>query len=106
MIIAVFEPHRYSRITSLKKEFSKSFTKADLVILCPLYAAGEKKNPNFNLTNFGKLISNKSKTQVIMVKNRNELSNYLKKNLTKDELIIGMGAGIISKWMAELKLIL
>ena len=105
MIIAVFEPHRYSRIASLKKEFSKSFTKADLVILCPLYAAGEKKNPNFNLTNFGKLIS-KVKTQVIMVKNRNELSDYLKKNLIKDELVIGMGAGLISKWMAELKLIL
>ena len=66
----------------------------------------EKKDPNFNLTNFGKLISNKSKTQVIMVKNRNELSDYLKKSLIKDELVIGMGAGIISKWMAELKLIL
>ncbi len=105
-IIAVFEPHRYSRITSLKKEFSKSFSKADLVIMCPLYAAGEKKNSNFNLTNFGKLISNMSNTQVIMAKNQNELSQYLKKNLIKDELIIGMGAGLISKWMAELKLTL
>ncbi len=105
-IIAVFEPHRYSRITSLKKEFSKSFSKADLVIMCPLYAAGEKKNSNFSLTNFGKLISNMSNTQVIMAKNQNELSQYLKKNLIKDELIIGMGAGLISKWMAELKLTL
>ena len=35
-------------ITSLKKEFSKSFSKADLVIMCPVYAAGEKKNYNFN----------------------------------------------------------
>ncbi len=103
-IIAVFEPHRYSRITSLKKEFSKSFSKADLVIMCPVYAAGEKKNYNFNLISFGKLISKESKTHVIIVKNRSELSNFLRKNLIKDELIIGMGAGIISKWMAELKL--
>ena len=41
-----------------------------------------------------------------MAKNRNKLSNYLKNNIKKDELIIGMGAGLISKWMAELKLTL
>ena len=42
-IISVFEPHRYSRAILLKKEFSKSFIKSDLVIVCPLYAAGEVK---------------------------------------------------------------
>ncbi len=102
-IVAVFEPHRYSRVLSLEKEFSKSFTKADIVVLCPLYAAGEKKNKNFHLTNFGKLISKGSKTQVILVKNQNDLSNYFKKNIFKNELIIGMGAGSISKWMNQLK---
>ena len=42
-IISVFEPHRYSRVITLKNEFSKCFKKSSLVILCPLYAAGEKK---------------------------------------------------------------
>ena len=42
-IISVFEPHRYSRVLSLKSEFSKSFSKSNLVLLCPLYAAGERK---------------------------------------------------------------
>ena len=42
-IISVFEPHRYSRVLSLKKEFAKSFVNSNKVILCPLYAAGEKK---------------------------------------------------------------
>ena len=42
-IISIFEPHRYSRVMSLKNEFSKCFSKSDLVIMCPLYAAGEKK---------------------------------------------------------------
>ena len=65
-----------------------------------------KKNYNFNLITFGKLISKGSKTQVIIVKNQNEFSNFLRKNLIKDELIIGMGASIISKWMTELKLVL
>ena len=102
-IITVFEPHRYSRVLSLKKEFSKSFIKSNLVIICPLYAAGEKKDLKFNLVKFANLISKNSKTQVIVVKNRIELCRYFKKNLISNEIIIGMGAGSISKWMMELK---
>jgi len=102
-IITVFEPHRYSRVMSLKQDFSKSFIKSDLVLICPMYAAGEKKNLNFNLLNFAKLISKNSKTQVALVKNQKELSNYFKKNLISDEIIIGMGAGSISQWMRELE---
>ena len=102
-IISIFEPHRYSRALSLKKEFSKSFIKSDLVIVCPLYAAGERKDLKFDLIKFSKLIAINSKTQVIIVKNEIELGMYLKKNLISNEIVIGMGAGIISKWMAGLK---
>jgi UDP-N-acetylmuramate--alanine ligase len=102
-IISVFEPHRYSRVLSLKNEFSKCFSKSSLVIICPLYAAGEKKNYKFNLIKFANLISINSKTQVIIAKNELELSKYFKNNLINDEIIIGMGAGVISKWMAGLK---
>jgi len=105
-IISIFEPHRYSRALSLKKEFSKSFLKSDLVIVCPLYAAGENKNSKFNLIKFAEMIAKNSKTQVILVKNEIELSKYLKKNLISDEIIIGMGAGAISKWMAGLRYLL
>ena len=102
-IITAFEPHRYSRVMSLRKEFSKSFVKSDLVLMCPLYAAGEKNKLNFNLFTFAKLISQNSRTQVVIVKNQKELSDYFKKNLINDEIIIGMGAGSISRWMRELK---
>ena len=102
-IITVFEPHRYSRVMSLTQAFSKSFIKSDLVLICPMYAAGEKKNSSFSLFNFAKLISKNSKTQTVLVKNKKELSNYFKKNLISDEIIIGMGAGSISQWMKELK---
>ena len=88
---------------SLKKSFSKSFKESDIVLIIPIYAAGEKKNLNFNMLNFAKLISKNSKTQVVLVKNQKELSNFVKKNLISDEIVIGMGAGSISQWMRELE---
>ena len=62
-----------------------------------------EKNFKFNLLRFSNLISKNSRTQVIIVKNESDLGKYLKKNLISDEIIIGMGAGIISKWIAGLK---
>ncbi len=105
-IISVFEPHRYSRVLSLKKEFAAAFTKSNLVLLCPIYAAGEKKKTSFNIIKFAKLISKLSKTQVIIIKNYKEIENYFKKNLINNEIIIGMGAGSISKYMRDLKEVL
>ena len=101
-IICVFQPHRYSRINSLKNEFALSFKSSDAVVLCPVYSAGEKKMYNFNQDNFSKLISKKSKIQVINIKNQKELKNYFKKNLLEDEMIICMGAGSISNWIREI----
>ena len=105
-IISVFEPHRYSRVLSLKNEFSKCFIKSDLVIMCPIYAAGESKNYRFNQVKFANEISKNSNTQVLIIKNEIELCKYLKKNLISDEIIIGMGAGLISKWITGLKSLL
>ena len=102
-IIIIFQPHRYSRIKSLKKEFASCFKNAAYVILCPVYAAGEKKDKKYNQTIFAKLINKFSKTQVILVKNEIEVRKYLKKNLIDNEIVIGMGAGTISKWMNNLK---
>ena len=68
-----------------------------------LYSAGEKKDSKFNLINFANSISKNSKTQVIIVKTELELIKYFKRNLTSNEIIIGMGAGSISKWMIGLK---
>jgi UDP-N-acetylmuramate-alanine ligase len=49
------------------------------------------------------LISKFSKTQVVIVKNELDLTRYFKKNLINNEIVIGMGAGSISKWMYNLK---
>ena len=101
-IICVFQPHRYSRIKSLKNEFASSFKYCNEVLLCPVYSAGEKIRYNFNQDNFSKLISRKSKIQVVNVKNKEEIKNYFKKNLLKDEMVICMGAGSISNWIREI----
>ena len=101
-IICVFQPHRYSRVKSLKNEFASSFKYSDTVVLCPVYSAGEKIKYNFNQDNFSKLISKKSKTQIINIKNQKELKSYFKKNLLADEMIICMGAGSISNWIREI----
>jgi UDP-N-acetylmuramate--alanine ligase len=105
-IISIFEPHRYSRVMSLNNEFSKCFSKSSVVILCPLYAAGEKKILKFDPIKFANKISRNSNTQVIFVKNERDIAKYFKKNLISNEIIIGMGAGLISKWMSNIKYLL
>ncbi len=105
-ITSVFQPHRFSRVNSLKNEFSKSFKFSDRVMLCPVYAAGEKKIKNFDIIKFGRMISLNSNVDVILVKDEENLKNYFKKNLIKNEIIIGMGAGTISNWIRNLKQIL
>ena len=102
-IICVFQPHRYSRVKSLKKEFALSFKSCDSVVLCPVYSAGEKIKHNFDQNYFSKLISKKSQVQVINIKNQNELKNYFRKNLLDDEMVICMGAGSISNWIREMQ---
>ena len=101
-IVCVFQPHRFSRVKFLKNEFASAFKESDIVVLCPVYAAGEKKQYNYNQYEFSKMISNKSKTQVINVSNQKELFTYFNKNLIEDELVICMGAGSISNWIKEI----
>ena len=68
-----------------------------------LICSWRKENSKFDLVKFAKRISKNSKTQVVIIKNEIDLSKYLKKNLINNEIIIGMGAGSISKWMHDLK---
>ena len=101
-IICIFQPHRFSRVESLKNEFASSFKLSDEVVLCPVYSAGEKINFTFNQNNFSNLIRKKSFIQVININTKIDLKNYLRKNLFKDELVICMGAGSISSWIKEI----
>ena len=55
-----------------------------------------------SLRKFGKMISRNSSVEVIIIKNEKDFKNFFKKNLLKNEIVIGMGAGSISNWMRNL----
>jgi UDP-N-acetylmuramate--alanine ligase len=101
-VVCIFQPHRISRLKDLKKEFSLAFKKADTVILCPIYTAGEKIKLGFNYYNFAKEIIKKSKVKVYMVQNQNQLKNFIRENIYGKKIVIGMGAGSITNWIKEL----
>ena len=100
--ICVFQPHRISRLKDLKNEFSFAFKDANTVILCPIYAAGEKIRLGFNYLNFAKQLIKNSKVKLFLVKDNIQLAKFLKKNMYGKKIVIGMGAGSISNWMRKL----
>ena len=101
-IVSVFQPHRYSRLKLLKKDFASSFKDSNLVVLCPVYPAGEKIDAKYDEIDFASLISKNSKVQVITIRNEQDLRKFFKKNLISNELVLCMGAGSISKWIREM----
>ena len=100
--VCIFQPHRISRLKDLMRDFSLAFKDADIVILCPIYTAGEKIKLGFNYLNFAKEIIKKSKVELFIVKNNIQLAKFLKKNMYGKKIVIGMGAGSISNWMKKL----
>jgi len=101
-VICIFQPHRISRLKDLKKEFSFSFKKADTVILCPIYTAGEKMKLGFSYDNFAKDIIKNSKVKLFMVNDQYQLAMLIKNTIYGKKIVVGMGAGTISAWMKEL----
>ena len=93
-VIAVFQPHRYSRVESLQNDFSKCFKKADIVLVMDVYAAGEKNVNSFKIEKLTKLIKKNSNVKTYYVKSLDLLPNFLNKD--KKNLVIFMGAGDIS----------
>ncbi len=101
-IVCIFQPHRVSRLKSLKNEFSKCFKKANTVLLCPIYKAGENMNLGFTYSSFAKLIAKNSKVNLIMLKNEVELKKVIKNLTFGNKIFIAMGAGSVSGWVRNL----
>jgi len=100
-IIAVFQPHLYSRTQELYEEFGLSFFDAEVCVITDIYPARE--TPSEGVT--GKLVADTAKEyghqSIHYVKDKHNLSNRLKEIAEAGDVIITMGAGDIYKYGEE-----
>ena len=101
-IICIFQPHRISRLKNLRKEFSFSFRNADMVLLCPIFKAGENIRLGFKYSNFANEIVKNSKVKLILIKDELDLTKFTKQNIYGEQIVVSMGAGSISSWIRKL----
>ena len=99
-LIAVFQPHRYSRISACLGTFGPIFDAADELIITDLYAAGETPIPNISHIAVKEEVENVSKVNCQYVP-RSALSHFLSRFAQPDDVIISLGAGDISKLSSE-----
>ncbi len=100
-VIAIMQPHRFSRLQCHFEDFQACFDEADVVVLAPVYAAGEDPLPGINHESLGAGISSRGKA-VHYIGNEVDLVPLLSKIAEPGDLIIGLGAGTISAWMNDL----
>ncbi len=98
-VIAVFQPHRYTRFADLMDEFLTAFDKADVLLVADVYAAGETPIENINKETFVQKIKHKN---VMTVDGAADMCDKINKLANSGDLVIGLGAGDISKWMTAL----
>ncbi len=102
-IVAVFQPHRYSRTASLWQDFEDSFAKADLVVITGIYSAGEQPQPGIT----GDLIvravlGSHPYAQVAYIPNWSDLRSYLEAVLKPGDLCLTLGAGDLTTLPEEM----
>jgi len=91
-IVAVFQPHRYTRLKSLWNEFLKAFENSGRVIVTDVYAASE--DPIEGIT--GKNFASKLPNSEYISGNMEEVASSLLPTLSKGNIVIGLGAGTIT----------
>lgn len=97
-IIAVVQPHRYSRVHDLMEEFVHCFSDADQLILAPIYSAGEEPINGITHTILADKVRATGYKNVITVNHENELPAILKSIMSDKDYIICLGAGSITNW--------
>jgi UDP-N-acetylmuramate--alanine ligase len=95
-LVVAFQPHRYTRTRDCFAEFGPAFSSADRVVLTDIYAAGEKPLEGINAPMLLKKIQESSSVD-ICYSNRKDLSNFICSILRKDDVLVTMGAGDITK---------
>jgi len=102
-IVAVFQPHRYSRTAALWQDFADSFADADQVVLTGIYGAGELALPGVSAELvLGALLDSHPYASVAYLPGRTELRSYLRTNLRPGDLCLTLGAGDLTTLPDEL----
>ena len=102
-VIAVVQPHRYSRLTNLFDEFATCFTDSDTLIVAPVYSAGEKPNGVDSRTLVNGVMA-KGHSRVLELDSEDTLPALIASLAKPGDLVIGLGAGTITEWANALPL--
>lgn len=94
-IIAVFQPHRYSRFAGLWDEFMTAFDDADRVFITDVYAASESPINEADSDKFAELLSAKTPCEHLSG-SISDVARQLLPKLSSNDVVVGLGAGTIT----------
>ncbi len=101
-IIAIFQPHTYSRTQALQTEFASCFETADEVLITEIYAsARETVIPGISGKSLWRAVT-KHKKSAYYAPNKRDVLEYISTQTRSNDLIITMGAGDIFTWLPEI----
>ena len=101
-VIAICQPHRYSRLGGLMDEFAQAFNDADMVFVTPVYAAGEAPVEGVSAEALVSAIKNRGHRAAHVVDDLPALARALAEVVRADDQLICLGAGDITRWAAAL----
>ncbi len=96
-LVVVFQPHRYSRTKALFSEFTRSFYQSDILVVMPIYYAGEKKIGGVDSRSVCDGIRAHGHKSVICVDTHEEAVSSVKEVLKKGDILLTLGAGDVWK---------
>ena len=97
-VIAVAQPHRYTRLQSLFDDFCTCFTQADIVVVAPVYAAGEKPIPGVDRDALADGLRRHGQRDVRVVDGPEDLLALVDGIARPDDYVVCLGAGSITQW--------
>ena len=97
-VIAVVQPHRYTRLSALFNEFCTCFNDADAVIVAPVYAAGEQPIAGADRDSLVAGLKARGHRNAIALDKVEDLAGHVRALARPDDYVICLGAGNITAW--------
>jgi UDP-N-acetylmuramate--alanine ligase len=101
-VIAVMQPHRYSRLQALMDDFQSAFNDADIVLVTPVYSAGEEPIEGVDSLTLVEGLRARGHRMARLVADPREVAASLRDVAAAGDIVVCMGAGDITKWAAGL----